>query len=529
MALVAGQILENKYRIERPLAQGAMGAVFVAENTLIQRRVAIKVLHGDVAANETWVKRFINEAQAAGQIGSEHIVEILDVGKLPDGSRFMVMEYLEGETLRDLMKARGRLRPEEIGTVLLELVDGLQDAHAKGIVHRDLKPANVFLQRRRGKPPRVKILDFGISKFNQMAGEEAQMTRTGAMMGTPYYMSPEQVRASGSVDGRADLYAVGVILFEALVGKVPINAPTLPELMFKICFEPMPHPRSVMPDVDPAIADIVARAMERDPAARFQTALEMHQALSAFLASRSHPAHWAAMSPPHATGSQPFGASPGPGSGAWYGSSPSLSAQSYTSLPHGLGGPATGGFGAGAGIPGSIAMAGATGAGRVSVADATGGSSIGAVSTGALGDVPRPKAKGRIAVLIGACVALGVGGVVAAVVVVGGKPSAEASTAAGTAAATTAAVAGATTATSVEPATTTQSPPPEESEAPPPETSEPVASEMAAPTSPPATRTVAPPNTVAVAPPPATTATTARPTTTAPPKTTGKAISDFGY
>ncbi|MBI4956031.1 MAG: serine/threonine protein kinase [Myxococcales bacterium] len=517
MALVAGQILENKYRIERPLAQGAMGAVYVAENTLIQRRVAIKVLHGEVASNETWVKRFINEAQAAGQIGSEHIVEILDVGMLADGSRFMVMEYLEGETLREHLKARGRMRPEDVVVVLLELLDGLGEAHSKGIVHRDLKPANVFLQRRRGKPPRVKILDFGISKFSQMTGDEAQMTRTGTMMGTPYYMSPEQVRASASVDGRADVYAVGVILFEALLGTVPISAPTLPELMFKICFDAQPHPRALLPELDPALADVIVKAMARDPAARFQTAGEMHQALSGWLASRSQPA-WGAMSLAHARPSAPqgFGASPGPGTGGWHASSPSLAG----SHP---GGPQLGAS------PGAISYGAPPFPSPSSQgADVTHGS-LGAFATGAFGDAPNARPKSRMPIVLAAFVALGMGGVIAAVVVVGKSSDAA------TGPAATAAAASPGDSSTAVPTTPRTARADTASTAVAAGTSEPTGSGTAEASAAPTGKAAVPPTTVAAKPtavaatPPAA-PTPPTPTAAATPKTTaGKALSDFGY
>src|SRR4051794_33750465 len=192
MTLETGQIIDGKYKITRLLGEGGMGAVYEGENTRIHRKVAIKVLHAGVAAKADVVQRFEREAQAAGRIGSQHIVEVLDLGKLPGGERYMVMEYLDGEPLTQRIKVRGRVNPTELSPLLLQLLDGLGGAHHAGIIHRDLKPDNVFLVRRSGQDF-VKLLDFGVSKFTTV-GEELSMTKTGAVMGTPYYMSPEQAR-----------------------------------------------------------------------------------------------------------------------------------------------------------------------------------------------------------------------------------------------------------------------------------------------------------------------------------------------
>lgn len=284
MALRPGDLVDQKYRIIRLLGEGGMGAVYEGENTRIHRRVAIKVLHAAVAESADAVQRFEREAQAAGRIGSEHIVEVLDLGHLPDGDRYMVMEFLEGQSLSERIAARGRLPAQAVAPIVIELLEGLHAAHEAGIVHRDLKPDNVFLlASRSGQKDFVKILDFGISKFNTLGGEFS-MTRTGAVMGTPYYMSPEQAKGNRAVDHRADLYAVGVILYESISGEVPFNAGTFNELLFKIVLEnPVPLTEKV-PDLDPAFAAIVSKAMARDPEQRFQTARELQEALRAWLA-----------------------------------------------------------------------------------------------------------------------------------------------------------------------------------------------------------------------------------------------------
>jgi serine/threonine protein kinase len=280
--LSTGDILDGKYRIVRLIGEGGMGAVYEGENTRIHRRVAIKVLHAGVAEQAEAVARFEREAQAAGRIGSDHIVEVLDLGALPNGDRYLVMEFLEGDGLGTRIKSRTRLSPVELYPIAHQLMEGLAAAHGAGIIHRDLKPDNVFLLRSRGgQSDFVKLLDFGISKFNQMSGDSGfSMTRTGAVMGTPYYMAPEQAKGSREMDHRVDLYAAGVILYEALTGQVPFSADTFNELLFKIVLEE-PKPLLIVdPSIDPGFAAIVTKAMARDPAHRFQNAREFQQALA---------------------------------------------------------------------------------------------------------------------------------------------------------------------------------------------------------------------------------------------------------
>jgi serine/threonine protein kinase len=279
--LSTGDIIDGKYRIVRLIGEGGMGAVYEGENTRIHRRVAIKVLHAGVAAQAEAVQRFEREAQAAGRIGSEHIVEVLDLGALANGDRYLVMEFLEGEGLGGRIKARTRLTPAELCPIAFQLMEGLAAAHGAGIIHRDLKPDNVFLLKQRGgQRDFVKLLDFGISKFNHLSGDSGfSMTRTGAVMGTPYYMAPEQAKGSREMDHRVDLYAAGVILYEALTGQVPFNADTFNELLFKIVLEEPKPLAQVDPSIDPAFAAIVVKAMARDPAHRFQSAQEFQQVL----------------------------------------------------------------------------------------------------------------------------------------------------------------------------------------------------------------------------------------------------------
>jgi hypothetical protein len=286
MSLSTGDIIDGKYRIIRLLGEGGMGAVYEGENTRIHRKVAIKVLHSAVAATGEAVARFEREAQAAGRIGSEHIVEVLDLGNLPSGDRYMVMEFMDGDSLSGRIRDRVRLTPAEAFPIMHQLLEALAAAHGAGIIHRDLKPDNVYLLKSRGgKADFVKLLDFGISKFNQLSGDSGfSMTRTGAVMGTPYYMAPEQAKGSRELDHRVDLYAAGVILYEAITGEVPFNADTFNELLFKIVLEAARPVEQVVPGLDPAFAAIVNKSMAREPSARFQTSREFQQALDQWAA-----------------------------------------------------------------------------------------------------------------------------------------------------------------------------------------------------------------------------------------------------
>jgi serine/threonine-protein kinase len=236
-----GATIDAKYKVLGALGEGGMGTVFEAEHMSIGRLVAIKVLHPNQAGKATAVRRFHQEARAAAAIGHPNICEVYDIGTLGDGSPYLVMEKLVGETLADRIANERGLPLADVIDILLQVLSALVVAHEKRIVHRDIKPENVFLSTRVGCAPLVKLLDFGVSKMipvpgdEQRAGEEnVDLTRIGMVMGTPHYMSPEQARGERDLDGRVDLYACGVMLYEALTGRRPFNASSYERLLLQI-------------------------------------------------------------------------------------------------------------------------------------------------------------------------------------------------------------------------------------------------------------------------------------------------------
>jgi len=279
-----GDVIGGTYVIERLLGEGGMGAVYVAHEERLGRRVAIKVLLSAVADNPEAVARFEREARSAAALQSDHVTRVLSVGQLASGAPYIAMELLEGEDLATLLAKRGALAPLEVVELMLPVCEALTEAHALGIVHRDLKPANIFLARRPTGATTVKVLDFGISK-SATASASPTLTKTTAVMGTPMYMSPEQLKEAKSVDGRADVWALGVVMYELLAGGPPFLSDALAELCaFILTMEPEPLVRR-RPDLPPALGTIVHRCLEKDPARRFADVRELRAALSAFAAS----------------------------------------------------------------------------------------------------------------------------------------------------------------------------------------------------------------------------------------------------
>jgi eukaryotic-like serine/threonine-protein kinase len=286
----AGEVLDGKYQIERLLGEGGMGAVAKAQHLLRRAPVALKFMSPAILSMSGAVERFVNEGVAASQIDSDHVVRIFDVGTLPTGAPYLVMEYLEGRDLSDILANEGNpwlSIPRAIHFILQSLV-GLRVAHAAGIVHRDMKPSNVFVITKDGEADFVKLVDFGISKVKQQG--VANITRTNSALGTPLYMSPEQARSPRDVDHRSDLYSVGVILYELLTGRTPFFSETgeFTELLFKIFTQDPPPIQTYRPDLPPALCDAVHRALTRDPKDRYSTTVEMSEALAPWADERSH-------------------------------------------------------------------------------------------------------------------------------------------------------------------------------------------------------------------------------------------------
>jgi eukaryotic-like serine/threonine-protein kinase len=279
-----GSTLGERYRILRVLGEGGMGRVYEAEHTLIERRVAIKVLREDFCRRADVVERFRREAKSASRIGHPNIVDVLDFGETPSGASYFVMELLSGEDLADVLSRKGALTPERAVLILFQCCHALAAAHDKGIIHRDLKPENVFLVEREGAPDFVKPVDFGVAKMSDLdlAAETAgKLTRTGVIFGTPEYMSPEQ--AGGlSADHRADIYALGITLYEVLTGRVPFEGASFMAVLSKHGSKALPPLRVVNPRlrISPQLERVVLRALEKDRARRFQHMRDMAAALA---------------------------------------------------------------------------------------------------------------------------------------------------------------------------------------------------------------------------------------------------------
>jgi len=278
-----GKTIGGKYVVRSVLGEGGMGTVFEAEHLTIGRSVAVKVLHPNQARKKDAVRRFHQEARAAGAIGHPNICEVYDLGTLEDGSPYLVMEKLVGETLAERIAAEGGLPFEDVIDVLTQVLSGLVAAHEKGIVHRDIKPENVFLTRRVGCPPICKLLDFGVSKMiAPLIGskeEDLDLTRTGMVMGTPYYMSPEQARGDRNLDARVDLYACGVILYEALTGKRPFTAANYNALLLQILSSKPRPARALRPALPAGFDGVLDKAMSRNRDDRYGSATDFQKDL----------------------------------------------------------------------------------------------------------------------------------------------------------------------------------------------------------------------------------------------------------
>ncbi len=268
----------GRYRIKRIIGEGAFGAVFAAEHLLTAREVALKILHAHLVQTEQIATRFLLEAQTMAKIRHPGMCQVLDAGRDSDGTIFLALELLEGETLEESLERRGRLPKPDALRIAIEVLDALCAAHAREIVHRDIKPANIYLHLEVDGTSRAKLLDFGIAQVAPKNGNK--ITEAGMILGTPEYMPPEQALGK-NISAVSDVWAVGIVLYEMLSGMVPWSGESATSVLLSVAHNPLTDIRDLQPEVSPTISAIIARALEKDPAARYQTAAEMRDALIA--------------------------------------------------------------------------------------------------------------------------------------------------------------------------------------------------------------------------------------------------------
>lgn len=266
-----GLVIDGRYRIEQQIGEGGMGVVYMATHTTLQKKLALKVLRGDGSKDAEVVQRFMQEAQAATSIGHQNIIDISDFGRLPDGDVYFVMEFLDGQSIADLIKHGGSVPLQQAIHLISQMASALEAAHNRGIVHRDLKPDNIFIVKQGGDPNFIKVLDFGVAK---VGGAASKLTKTGMVFGTPHYMSPEQA-AGHSVDQRTDIYALGVIMYEMFSGRVPFDADTFMGILSKHMFEVPPPPRDLSGASLGVIEGVILRSLEKNADHRYQSMTEL--------------------------------------------------------------------------------------------------------------------------------------------------------------------------------------------------------------------------------------------------------------
>src|SRR5438093_373612 len=294
LATRLSQALGSSYTLEGEIGRGGMGVVFNARDERLKRQVAIKVLPPELAFREEIRLRFVREAETAARLSHPHIVPIHSVGESPDGLVYFVMAYVDGESLGAKLKRRGRLPPDEARRIMQETADALGAAHAFGIIHRDVKPDNILLEGSRG---RVVVTDFGIAKALSSTTGGATLTATGVAIGTPHYMSPEQAAGDREIDGRSDIYSLGVVTYQMLAGELPFQAPTVPGILMKHITERAPLITDRRPEVPEDLAACVMRSLEKDPEDRWPTADALRRALEARSATMYKPRRSSGPSP----------------------------------------------------------------------------------------------------------------------------------------------------------------------------------------------------------------------------------------
>jgi len=276
-----GEILAGKYRIERLLGRGGMGEVYEARHVVVGRRFAVKFLHPHLARATGATARFLREARAAGSLDSPHLVAVIDFDTQPDGSPFLVMEYLTGESLATLLAREGRLPLRRALSIVLQACEGLDAAHRAGIVHRDLKPDNVLVTKTKDGTELIKVLDFGVAKLLDPESD-GEATQSGAVLGTPFYMAPEQARGEKSIDLRVDVYALGVLTYELLSGQKPHPGAGYNAILAHILTQPIAPLSTLCPELPAGLVTVVERALAFDPARRQSSAAALSSELSPF-------------------------------------------------------------------------------------------------------------------------------------------------------------------------------------------------------------------------------------------------------
>jgi serine/threonine protein kinase len=279
-----GEVIADKFRIGRRLGEGGMGVVMAAIHLELDAPVALKFL---LRNDEAFVERFLREARAAARLSSEHVTRVLDVGRLPSGAPYVVMEYLEGETIAEHVARVGRVPLADALDWLVQTCAGLSEAHAAGIVHRDIKPANLFLVRRPDGTARVKILDFGVAKV--IEANDPGLTTPGSVVGSPSYASPEQLVRPAAVDHRADIWALGVTLYGLVAGELPFSGDTIAAKYMRILGETPARVDALVPDVPRGLADAIERCLAKEPGDRYQDVASLAAAIAPFAPPSTQP------------------------------------------------------------------------------------------------------------------------------------------------------------------------------------------------------------------------------------------------